>query len=80
MEVANLQKRVETVFEKIRPYLREDDGDVEYVRYEPETRSLVIRFLGNCDGCPMSIMTLRAGIERFILKEIPEIKRLEQEK
>lgn len=63
--------------EKMRSYLQEDGGDVEYVRFEEDTSVLEIRLLGNCKGCPLSIMTLRAGLERILIDDIPEIKRVE---
>ncbi|MBX3043689.1 MAG: NifU family protein [Candidatus Kapabacteria bacterium] len=73
-----LRPKVESILEKLRPYLQLDGGDVEYVHYETDTRTLVLRLLGNCSGCPMALMTLRGGIERFILKDIPEIRRVEK--
>lgn len=73
-----IQAKVEKVLEKIRPYLICDGGDVRFNRYEPETKTLVVDMLGNCENCPLSVMTLRAGIEKLILKEIPEIKRVEK--
>jgi Fe-S cluster biogenesis protein NfuA len=36
-----------------------------------------VRLTGACKGCPMSQMTLKNGIERIILKEIPEVKGVE---
>ena len=68
---------VNRVLSKLRPFLVEDGGDVEFVRYEEETRVLELRLLGNCRGCPLSLMTLRGGIERHILNEIPEVRRVE---
>jgi Fe-S cluster biogenesis protein NfuA len=74
----SLKLRVEEILKNLRPYLAIDDGDVEYVRYEIDTQTLVLRFLGNCADCPLSMMTLRGGIERFILKDIPEVRRVEK--
>ncbi len=76
--IEDIQSRAELVLTKIRPYLQEDGGDIEYVRFEPKTSTLVLRFLGNCIECPLSMMTLRGGIERFILKDIPEVRRVEK--
>ncbi len=73
-----MREKIEKVLTKIRPFLKEDEGDVEFVRYEKETGVAEIRLLGSCSTCPLSIMTLRAGIERLILIEIPEIRRIEQ--
>ena len=72
-----LIERINEVLDECREYLREDGGDVEFARWEPETRVLELRLLGNCRSCPMSIMTLRAGIERLLLNKIPIIRRVE---
>ena len=61
----------------IRPYLQADGGDVELVRIT-EDGFVEVKLLGSCVSCPMSRMTLRAGVERRLLKDIPEIKRVEQ--
>lgn len=74
---ADIAIQIESVLEKCRPYLYEDGGDIEFVNYEIHNRTAVFRFLGNCSDCPLSIMTLRAGIERMIISEIPEIRRIE---
>ena len=73
------ENKLEEVLQKIRPYLAKDGGGVEFVRYENETQTLVLTLTGNCKNCPLSIMTLRAGIEKFIMKYIPEVRRVESE-
>ncbi|MBI5325090.1 MAG: NifU family protein [Ignavibacteriae bacterium] len=72
-----IENKVNEHLIKLRPYLQEDKGDVEFVRFEEETSVLELRFLGNCKTCPLNIMTLRAGIERYLLARIPEIRRVE---
>lgn len=71
------EQAINKALDEIRPYLMEDGGDVELVRFEEETRIVEIRLLGNCKTCPMSGMTLRGGIERYILSNVPDIKRIE---
>lgn len=71
------EQAIEAVLEQIRPYLKEDGGDVELVRYEADTHIVEIRLLGNCKTCPMAGMTLRGGIERMLIAQIPSIKRIE---
>ncbi len=73
-----VEQKVQQVLQRIRPYLIEDGGDVEFVRYEANTRVLEVRLTGNCTDCPLAMMTLRAGIERVLIKEIPQIKRIEK--
>ncbi len=75
--MSSVSERVEKALESLRPYLMEDGGDVEFVRFEPETGVIEVRLLGMCSRCPMSMMTLRAGIERYILRAVPEAKRVE---
>jgi Fe-S cluster biogenesis protein NfuA len=73
----NIEQRIIEVLEKVRPYLQEDGGSVEFVRYLQDYGIAELRQTGACKTCPMSLMTLRAGIERFLIKSIPEIRRVE---
>jgi Fe-S cluster biogenesis protein NfuA len=70
-----MKKRVQTVINKIRPMLQADGGDVELV--DVEDGVVKVRLQGACSGCPMSQMTLKNGIEKFLKKEIPEVKSVE---
>ncbi len=70
-------EKVEEALNKIRPFLQADGGDVELVRVT-EDGIVEVKLTGACVGCPMSQMTLRAGVERALLKEIPGIRRVEQ--
>ena len=65
-------ERVEVALEKIRPFLVADGGDVKVLEV---TKDMVVRLelLGACETCPMSAMTMKAGIEEVIKREIPEI-------
>ncbi len=69
--------KIEEVLKRIRPYLQIDGGDVEVVNIKDES-IVELRLLGSCLGCPMSQMTLRAGVERVLMKELPWVKRVEQ--
>ncbi|MFN4985603.1 MAG: NifU family protein [Ignavibacteria bacterium] len=69
--------RIEEALKEVRPFLEADKGNVEVVRYDETTRVLELRFMGACKTCSMSAMTLRAGIERAIRTQIPEIHRVE---
>jgi Fe-S cluster biogenesis protein NfuA len=70
-----MQEEVQAVIDKIRPSLQADGGDVELVSVENGV--VKVRLQGACKGCPMSQMTLRNGIERFLKNEIPEVVRVE---
>jgi Fe-S cluster biogenesis protein NfuA len=75
--IIEIKFRINEVLDKIRHHLQVDGGDIEFVSFEEEKGIANVRFLGNCRTCPLSIMTLRAGIERYILRYVPEVKRIE---
>jgi Fe-S cluster biogenesis protein NfuA len=67
-----VREKVEKALEKIRPSLMADGGNVELI--DVEGGVVKLKLTGACGGCPMSQLTLKMGIERFLKKEIPEIK------
>ena len=71
-----LREKVLEALDSVRPYLKADGGDVELVNIN-ENGIVEVRLTGACIGCPMSQMTLRAGIERALMRDVPEIKRVE---
>ncbi|MDP2644364.1 MAG: NifU family protein [Desulfobacterales bacterium] len=70
-----MREKVQKAIDKIRPMLQADGGDVELVGVEGTV--VKVRLTGACSGCPMSKMTLKNGIEKFVLKEIPEVTTVE---
>ncbi len=66
-----MREKVEAALAKIRPMLERDGGSVELV--DVEGSIVKVRLTGACQGCPMSRMTLKAGIERTIKQDVPEI-------
>lgn len=72
----DLKTRVNEALKTIRPYLQSDGGDVQLVQVT-EDGIVEVKLLGACGSCPMSQMTLRAGIERALMRNIPEIRRVE---
>lgn len=72
-----MRERVEAVLDKIRPAIQADGGNVELVDVNEDTKVVTVKLTGACVGCPMSQMTLKAGIERIIKHEIPEIVSVE---
>ncbi len=66
------QKKVEELLGMIRPAIQADGGDVELIRIR-EDNVIEVRLKGACGSCPMATITLKAGIERVIKEEIPEV-------
>ncbi len=67
-----IKEEVEKILAKIRPAIQADGGDVELVNIR-EDNVIEVRLKGACNGCPMATLTLKAGIERIIKEEIPEV-------
>ena len=68
--------KIEQSLDSIRPHLRSDGGDIEVVELTDDN-VLHVRWLGACVHCPMSFMTMRAGIEQAVRTAIPEIVAVE---
>ncbi len=71
----DIKKSVEQALEKIRPLLQRDGGDIELV--EVNDGVVKVRLTGACKGCPMSQMTLKQGVEKLLLKEVPGLKEVQ---
>ncbi|MGG1663033.1 NifU family protein [Brevibacillus sp. NRS-1366] len=72
----DLMDQVQEVLDKLRPYLQRDGGDVQLV--DVEEGIVKLRLMGACGSCPSSTITLKAGIERALVEEIPGIKEVQQ--
>jgi len=67
-----IRDKIESVLEQIRPYLQADGGDLSLVEITDDY-VVKVRLLGACGSCPMSTMTLKAGVEGTLKKEVPEV-------
>ena len=72
----SLLEQVEAALDSNRPYLEADGGNVSVEEITPDN-VVKLKLLGSCGSCPMSIMTLKAGIEQAIKKAVPEINGIE---
>jgi Fe-S cluster biogenesis protein NfuA len=68
-----IKEKVQQALDQIRPNLQADGGDVELVDVSDDG-VVKVKLVGACKGCPMSQMTLKNGIEKYLKKEIPEVK------
>lgn len=76
MKKKQLLKKVDEALDEVRLHLAVDGGDVEVVDVT-EDRIVKIKWLGNCENCSMTAMTMRAVIEQAIKGRIPEISGVE---
>ncbi len=72
---ADLRTRVSRVIDMVRPYMKSHGGDVELVDVTPDT--VFLKLHGACNGCSMSSVTLRNGVEEALRENVPEIHKIE---
>lgn len=72
---ADVRTRVSAVVERLRTYTQSHGGDVELVDVRDDT--VFVRLSGACNGCSMSAVTLRTGVEDALREQVPEITRIE---
>ncbi|MBM4271458.1 MAG: NifU family protein [Deltaproteobacteria bacterium] len=68
-----MKESVSKAIERIRPNLQADGGDVTLVDVT-EDGIVKVKLLGACHGCPMSQMTLKMGIQKYLQREVPGVK------
>ena len=71
MKDKDVEKRINEVLDKIRPYLENDGGSVRFNRYENGV--VYVTLVGACSNCPMAASTLEDGIGTALINEIPEV-------
>ena len=69
---SNMDEKIKEVLEEVRPSLKRDGGDVEFVKYNNGIVELKLK--GACAGCPLSQLTIKNYIEALLKERIPEIK------
>jgi Fe-S cluster biogenesis protein NfuA len=69
-------EKIQAVLDEIRPALQADGGDVEFIDYNEGV--VTVRMQGACGSCPMSVMTLKQGIEARMKERLPEVVSVEQ--
>ncbi|MEN0003278.1 MAG: NifU family protein [Bacteroidota bacterium] len=72
-EKDQLLNRIDAALDDIRPHLQVDGGNVEVVDIT-EDKIVQLRWLGNCESCNMSAMTMKAGIEQTVKNKVPEVE------
>jgi len=70
-----MREKVEKAIEEVRPNLQADGGDIELV--DVENGVAKVKLKGACAGCPMSTMTVKWGVEKFLKQRVPEITQVE---
>ncbi len=75
MEHEIMQEKIQAALGEIRPMLARHLGDIEFVKLENSV--VYVKMLGMCDGCPLSALTLKGGVEELLKMRVPGITRIE---
>lgn len=70
-----MEQKIEAALEEIRPYIAQHLGDIAFDRFENGT--VYVKMLGTCAHCPLSQMTLKAGVEELLKERVSEVERVE---
>ena len=71
---AKNEDRIKAVIEDLRPYLNMDGGDIEFVKYDEEEKTVYVKMFGACAMCMMQDDTLENGLLASIQEIVPEVK------
>lgn len=68
---------VEATLDEMRPYVESHGGMLNLIEWLPEEGRLRLQLAGNCHGCPMSMVTMKLGVERIVQDRFPQVKIVE---
>ena len=71
MNMKETENKIIEILEKIRPYLNNDGGDVEFIKFEDGI--CYVKLKGACAGCVFADMTIQNTVEEMLVSEVPEI-------
>jgi Fe-S cluster biogenesis protein NfuA len=69
----SLEEQVDRALDELRPYIHSHGGEVNVLEVTEEGVAR-LQMIGSCNGCPMSMLTMRLGIERILADKVPELK------
>ncbi len=73
----SIEERIQEALAGIREAIQQDGGDVEFVSFDDDSKTVYVALTGSCVGCPASVLTLKMGVERAIKAQVPEVEYVE---
>lgn len=70
-----VENKIQSALDEIRPYLQSDGGDIEFIDIN-DNFEVRVQLKGACGNCPMSLQTLKLGVEKTIQKNVPQVKKV----
>ncbi|MBH16443.1 MAG: hypothetical protein CME30_04080 [Gemmatimonadetes bacterium] len=71
--MVSLLTEIDAVLESIRPAIQADGGDVEFVSFDKKEGVVELKLLGACESCPISMRTLKEGIEKRMIEKVTAV-------
>lgn len=68
---------LDACLDEMRPYVESHGGVLNLIEWVAEEGRLRLQLAGNCHGCPMSMVTMKLGIERIVQDRFPQVKVVE---
>jgi Fe-S cluster biogenesis protein NfuA len=72
---SKVEGKIQSALDEIRPYLQSDGGDISLLGIT-EDYEVTVKLMGACGNCPMSLQTLKLGVEKTIQKTVPQVKKV----
>lgn len=72
----DLIDRCEAALAEIRPYVASHGGDIQIVEVTPD-KVLRLQLIGACGTCPLSMVTVKLGIQKLLAEKVPELTSVE---
>lgn len=72
-----LLAEIDACLDEMRPYVHSHGGELNLVDWDEGRGHLRLQMAGACHGCPMSMLTMRLGIERIVQDRFPQVKTIE---
>lgn len=77
-ENASVEERINHVlYAEINPSLASHGGSVSLIELADEGKTAVLKFGGGCQGCAAVDLTLKQGVEKTLLEQVPELERVQ---
>ena len=76
MEEKKTVDLIKAVLEELRPFLNMDGGDVQFIKYDEEDKTVYVRLSGACSMCMIQDDTLEYGLLEAIKEKVPEVEKI----
>lgn len=71
-------ENIKFVLNKIRPFIINDGGNVEFVKFDKKNGIVYVKLTGNCANCSYADFTIKDTIEEVLVSEIPDVLEVKQ--